>query len=238
MSNLAQLFEAALAAEGVSGQLADVARSIYLQESGGGRNTKTSNAGARGGMQIIPSTFASVADRDWDINNPEHNARAGIRYVKQLDKLAQGDPALIAAGYYGGPGALAKARRGEAVSDPRNPNAPNTLQYAQQVVGRLPARAAEVAAPQVMAQAPAPEPVPAQEAPKAQPVPEPVPAPAVAWQKFQEQVPVRQAIAQNEAPAFNFGPGIQVPDFLASVAQSRPVRLANLQAFQDWMGRA
>lgn len=131
-------FGAALEAEGVSGQLADIARSVYQQESGSGKNTKTSNAGAVGGMQIIPSTFASVADKGWDINDPTQNARAGIRYLKQLYEQAGGDPALTAAGYYGGPGGLEKARRGVAVSDPRNPNAPTTLQYGQQVAARLP----------------------------------------------------------------------------------------------------
>ena len=131
------MFEKALALEGVTGQLAEVAKSIYMQESGGGKNTKTSNAGARGGMQIIPQTFKSVADKDWDINDPVQNARAGIRYLKQLDKQSGGNPVLTAAGYYGGPGGLEKARRGIAVSDPRNPNAPNTLQYGQQVAARL-----------------------------------------------------------------------------------------------------
>lgn len=131
-------FEDALKAEGLTGQAAAIARSIYQQESGSGKNTKTSNAGAVGGMQIIPPTFKSVADKDWDINDPTHNARAGIRYVKQLYEQAGGDPALTAAGYYGGPGGLEKARRGVAVSDPRNPNAPTTLQYGQQVAARLP----------------------------------------------------------------------------------------------------
>lgn len=139
---LAQLngdpFEDALKAEGLTGKAADVARSIYQQESSSGKNTKTSNAGAVGGMQIIPATFKSVADKGWDINDPTQNARAGIRYVKQLFEQAGGDPALTAAGYYGGPGGLEKARRGVAVSDPRNPSAPTTLQYGQQVASRLP----------------------------------------------------------------------------------------------------
>ena len=131
-------FEDALKAEGLTGQAASIARSIYQQESSSGKNTKTSNAGAVGGMQIIPATFKSVADKDWSINDPTQNARAGIRYVKQLYEQAGGDPALTAAGYYGGPGGLEKARRGVAVSDPRNPNAPTTLQYGQQVAARLP----------------------------------------------------------------------------------------------------
>ena len=130
-------FNAALNDEGVTGTLAKLASSIFMQESGGGKNTKTSNAKAHGGMQIIPDTFKSVADSGWDINNPAHNMRAGIRYLKQLNAMAKGDPKLTAVGYYGGPGGMEKARNGIAVSDPRNPKAPNTLQYADAVVARM-----------------------------------------------------------------------------------------------------
>ena len=134
------VFETALAAESVDDPvLSGLARSIFQQESGSGRNTKTSNAGAVGGMQILPGTFKEVADRDWDIADPVHNARAGIRYIKAMASRVDGDPFLTAVGYYGGPGAQQKAKNGVAVSDPRNPNAPNTLQYAQQVVSRNPA---------------------------------------------------------------------------------------------------
>ena len=128
----------ALELEGITDQRADIARSIYQQESGSGKNTKTSNAGARGGMQIIPATFNRVADKEWSIDDPLQNARAGVRYINALYTKAGGDPALTAAGYYGGEGAITKAKKGIAVSDPRNPNAPNTLQYGQQVAGRMP----------------------------------------------------------------------------------------------------
>ena len=134
---MADPFDIALQQEGVSGPLADLARSIYMQESGGGKNTTTSNAGAVGGMQIIPDTFNRMADQGWDINNPEQNARAGLRYIKRLHEMSGGDPMLTAAGYYGGEGAIDKARRGIAISDPRNPNAPNTLQYGKAVADRL-----------------------------------------------------------------------------------------------------
>lgn len=130
-------FEAALNLEGLDPSKAAIARSIYQQESGSGRNTTTSNAGAVGGMQIIPGTFNRMADKGWDINDPLDNARAGVRYVSKLYDLAEGDPRLTAAGYYGGEGAIPKAKSGQAVSDPRNPNAPNTLQYADQVAARL-----------------------------------------------------------------------------------------------------
>lgn len=137
----------ALAAEGLSDHpVAQIARSVYRQESASGANTKTSNAGAVGGMQIKPATFADVADPGWDINNPVDNARAGIRYLKQGYDASGGDPTLTAVHYYGGPGGMLKAAQGVAVADPKNPGAPNTLQYAQQVTGRLPQQDTQPAA--------------------------------------------------------------------------------------------
>lgn len=129
--------DVALILENTSPHVASVARSIYQQESGSGADTKTSNAGAVGGMQVIPATFNAVADKGWDIHDPVDNARAGVRYLTQMADKAGGDPALTAAGYYGGPGAIEKARQGIAVADPRNSSAPNTLQYGQQVAARI-----------------------------------------------------------------------------------------------------
>lgn len=237
MAALKNLFEDALTAEGVTGQLADVARSIYKQESGSGKNTKTSNAGAVGGMQIIPATFASVADKGWDINDPALNARAGIRYLRQLDKQSGGDPALTAAGYYGGPGGMEKARRGIAVSDPRNPNAPTTLEYGAQVAARLGkgpysgtpsdtsppsylaqpdeqfTKAALQAAPAAVAQAPAME-APVQVA-QAAPVQQQVPAQVAPqgpdqWQQWLEQSNRSQEMPVQVAD-LNYGAQPQVP---------------------------
>ena len=241
------LFEAALSAEGVTGTLADVARSIYMQESGGGRNTKTSNAGAVGGMQIIPSTFKSVADKDWDISDPMHNARAGIRYLSQLNKQSGGDPALTAAGYYGGPGGMEKARRGIAVSDPRNPNAPNTLQYGQQVAARL-GKAPSPVTQAAQTVPPAPVGVPIESAPpvvaqtaaassEAAPSAEAVAVPD-AWQAFLDRVreaktpehPVQVADLQYGAPQTQ----INVPDFMATVGGRMPQRPLDFSAFGSW----
>lgn len=243
MANGRDLFEAALSAEGVTGTLADVARSIYMQESGGGRNTKTSNAGAVGGMQIIPSTFKSVADKGWNISDPMHNARAGIRYLSQLNKQSGGDPALTAAGYYGGPGGMEKARRGIAVSDPRNPNAPNTLQYGQQVAARLGKPPAPAATKPVIqtAQAalPASVEVPVEAAPPvvAQGVAEAAAVPD-AWQAFLDRVreartadqPIQAADLQYGAPQMQ----INVPDFMATVGGRMPQRPLDFSAFGSW----
>lgn len=132
--------EAAIQAEGTTGPKAELARSLYQQESTSGKNIATSNAGAVGGMQVKPSTFDLVADKGWNINDPVHNARAGIRYASMMYDKASGDPKIAAAGYYGGPGGLAKAQKGIAVSDPKNPGAPTTLQYGDQVASRMPAQ--------------------------------------------------------------------------------------------------
>ena len=142
--------DVALHVEGVDGDAAKVARSIYEQESGSGRNTKTSNAGAVGGMQIIPATFDRMSDPGWDISDPVHNARAGVRYVKHLYDRSGGDTQLTAAGYYGGEGGQDKAAQGIAVADPRNPQAPNTLEYAQQVAGRMNQTGNQDTAPQAV----------------------------------------------------------------------------------------
>lgn len=222
------LFEAALASEGVTGKLAEVARSIYMQESSGGKNTRTSNAGAMGGMQVVPTTFASVADKGWDINNPEHNARAGIRYLKEMDKLSGGDPALTAAGYYGGPGGMAKAKKGIAVSDPRNPNAPNTLEYGKQVAARLATGQAAEAVPIQLAQVEG-KVLPEQAAPVI-----PVEAPVdPSWNQFQQAMP-----RQVQASDLEYGqamPVYQAPQLdprALAVAQVQP----NFAAFGRWKG--
>lgn len=131
-------FELALQNEGILGTpLEPLARATFGQESGGGRNTATSYAGSTGPMQVMPGTFKQVADAGWDINDPLANSRAGIRYLKQGWQASGGNPNLTAAYYYGGPGGMKKLANGIAVGDPRNPNAPNTLQYSNQVVGRM-----------------------------------------------------------------------------------------------------
>lgn len=237
MKDKKALFEEALAAEGVTGQLADVARSIYHQESGSGTNTKTSSAGARGGMQILPGTFASVADKGWSIDDPMQNARGGIRYLKMLDQKSGGDPALTAAGYYGGPGGMEKARRGVAVSDPRNPNAPNTLEYGQQVVARLPAGKAGVPVTQ-------PEPVvPVQQVAVAPQVVEPettiqtpqLQANANAWQEFLQSMPKAQAPVSvaDLSYAQQFGMPAPVKVDFQAPAQSASL-VPNFTAFSRW----
>lgn len=131
-------FETALDMEGVRDPVRRAfLKAIYSKETGGGTNTTTSNRGAVGHMQILPETFKSVASPDMKIDNPLDNMRAGIRYASQGYQLAGGDPRLAAAYYYGGPGGLNKAKKGIAVSDPKNPSYPTTLEYGDDVARRM-----------------------------------------------------------------------------------------------------
>jgi hypothetical protein len=150
-------FAEALELEGVTDptQIAFL-RSIYSQESSSGKKTTTSNRGAVGGMQVLPGTFKQVAP-ELDINKPVDNIRGGVRYALQGLQAAKGDPALAGAYYYGGPGGMAKAMQGVAVSDPKNPQAPTTLGYGKDIAARMTALMPMGSA---QAEPPAPTPTP------------------------------------------------------------------------------
>ena len=124
----AELFDKALDMEGITNPRERAfLKALHAQESSGKATEKTSNRDAHGAMQILPATFKSVADAGMDINKPLDNMRAGIRYGLQGFTAAKGDPVLAGAYYYGGPGGMQKAAKGQAVSDPKNPNAPTTI---------------------------------------------------------------------------------------------------------------
>ena len=138
---------------------------------------------------------------------------------------------------------MEKARRGIAVSDPRNPNAPNTLQYGQQVAARLGKTPAPAATKPVIqtAQAalPASAEVPVEAAPPvvAQGVAEAAAVPD-AWQAFLDRVreaktadqPVQAADLQYGVPQMQ----INVPDFMATVGGRMPQRPLDFSAFGSW----
>jgi hypothetical protein len=80
---------------------------IYGQESGSGRNTSTSAAGARGGMQIMPATFAANAQPGEDINNAADNKAVGDRILDKYLAKYSGDWRRAAVAYYNGEGNVA-----------------------------------------------------------------------------------------------------------------------------------
>jgi hypothetical protein len=70
-----------------------------------------SGSGARGLMQIMPSTFKEVSDAK-RMFDPSENVRAGIRYVNKLFKLGFNTPEILLHAYNQGPGAVREVWRG------------------------------------------------------------------------------------------------------------------------------
>ena len=128
----------ALRAEGISDpRTISFIQSLYAQESSSGKNTKTSNRGARGGLQVTPIAFRDVNQDDLDYSDPLDQLRAGIRYAQKGIQAADGDLRLAATYYYGGPSGMRAAMEGVPKVDPENPKAPNTLEYADEVISRM-----------------------------------------------------------------------------------------------------
>lgn len=71
-----------------------------MQQESGGRNV-VSPAGARGPMQIMPTTWHQYAQPGEYIDNPEHNVRVGKRIVADLYQRYR-DPRAVAAAYFSG----------------------------------------------------------------------------------------------------------------------------------------
>jgi soluble lytic murein transglycosylase-like protein len=66
----------------------------------------TSNKGARGFMQLMPATAARLGVRD--IYDPQQNIEGGVKYVRFLLDMFDGDVRLALAGYNAGEGAVQK----------------------------------------------------------------------------------------------------------------------------------
>lgn len=159
---------------GAGGDFEAFKQAIFGQESRNGAvdTSRPNYAGALGKGQILESTFNGLkaqgkipADYDW--RNPAHNEAAAVAYMQEAWQAAGGDPRKAAAYYYGGPKAIAGGQI-NTYRDLRNPRAPDTHGYADQVVARMrPGLPTQPAATQAVA-ATTPTPA-APSAPTAQP---------------------------------------------------------------------
>ncbi len=107
----------------------ELAAKIMTRESGGKhyRNGKvlSSESNARGLMQVLPATGRA---RGYNVDDPYQNIDAGLAYLGEGTKQYNGDPALVAAGYFAGYGNAEKALK--------NPKGnPKTRDYARGVAG-------------------------------------------------------------------------------------------------------
>jgi hypothetical protein len=82
---------------------------IYGNESGGRITSPTSVNGAKGPMQMLQSTFDSVAKPGQDINNNADNLQVGHTLVNKYYQDYGGDAARVAVAYFSGPGNVAPA---------------------------------------------------------------------------------------------------------------------------------
>ena len=81
--------------------------------------TAVSRSGARGLMQLMPSTGRELAQRlrlsftDGRLSDPEFNVRLGSSYFRQLLEMFDGNEELALAGYNGGPYRIRRLWRSE-----------------------------------------------------------------------------------------------------------------------------
>jgi soluble lytic murein transglycosylase-like protein len=85
----------------------DLVRAVIMVESGFNPRA-TSKADARGLMQLIPATAARMLVDD--VFDPRQNIFGGVRYMRVLANLFNGDLFLTLAAYNAGEGAVVKFR--------------------------------------------------------------------------------------------------------------------------------
>jgi soluble lytic murein transglycosylase-like protein len=87
----------------IQGVDSDFIRSVIRQESAGNPQA-VSRTGARGLMQLMPSTAQELGVKD--SLSPEQNVHGGARYLRELLERYHGDAIKALAAYNAGPGAV------------------------------------------------------------------------------------------------------------------------------------
>ena len=226
----------AMALEGITDPaLAALILSLYQQETSGGRNVRTSPAGARGALQIMPATFEEMSRGELDMDNELDLARAGVRYARESFEAAGGDPRLAAARYFGGPGGMRALARGEEGA--ADVLGKSVRDYAEDIVARMKEDRAEMR-PSMPERAPKPAGIAQliEEAKRPEPMPERMPEPEMPKVPVMP-LPVRRrkeeaGIAAAADPAVRYLQGIgQSQDFAAE--RSAKGGLSYIKALAD-----
>lgn len=94
----------------------------------------TSHVGAKGLMQIMPDTGKYVADISGmprgSLTDPGYNLKLGIKYLKYLENMFEGNRVLTLIAYNWGPGHLTRTMKGEKRGVPRA-----VMNYALKILG-------------------------------------------------------------------------------------------------------
>lgn len=142
-----EIFETLLDREGVNDpQEREFLKAIYAQESSSGTDPaiwegeeyKDTGAEPMGGMQVSDIAFQDIDNEGLDRTSVVGNLIAGIRYGRKMYDQADGDPALAAAGYYGGPDSIDIVRSGGGDRlDSDQPDFPTLVEYGEDIVSRM-----------------------------------------------------------------------------------------------------
>lgn len=129
----------------MAGGAGGIKAAIFGQESNSGKadTSKFNTQGVTGPMQVQQGTFdgmkrMGLIPQSFDITNPEQNKAAGDKWIDYLSDKYSGDPAKIAAAYYGGEKAV--RADGSINRDMKNlsrPSDPTVGQYVDQVLSRM-----------------------------------------------------------------------------------------------------
>jgi soluble lytic murein transglycosylase-like protein len=131
---------------------------VIRQESGF-RQYAVSSAGAKGLMQLIPATAARMGTKD--IFDMRQNVEGGVKYLRMLLDMFDGNVHLALAGYNAGEGRVIRSGR-------QIPAIPETQNYVRSIMARYRRTGASPAAGQASTKpSAAPEPKPAPEKPAA-----------------------------------------------------------------------
>lgn len=134
-----------VAAGGLGGGAADggepVARLVSAiggQESGNNSGIGPSIDGARGQMQIEPSTFRAYAQPGENIDVAGDNLKVGTRIINDLYQKTGGDPERVAVGYFSGEGNIAPSGSPTPwKQDTKDGNGKSVSSYVSDVTKRL-----------------------------------------------------------------------------------------------------
>jgi hypothetical protein len=124
----AELIENISKEHGVSPALA----AAVIKVESGFKPKARSRMGARGLMQLLPSTARKVGVHE-DIYEPEHNIRGGVKYLKMMLDRYNGDQQLALAAYNAGPAAVDKHQKIPPYRETRD-YVPRVLEYFREYV--------------------------------------------------------------------------------------------------------